>query len=396
MSEDLDPNGGTGLRTNKVAGQVPRGEATVDGQGNPLPLVNIEDVKPGDFGEVTFSFHLCDNPGYVWLNGSLVNADENGVTEAEEPSDQNGDSTVELLDEIQTTFWYDDGDNVLSGGTGQQGTNQVDIAFLLDRSGSMSDDRNFLASNISNVVGQIDSSGLDAQFALVPYEQGSDSCPTVIATDLTPTPSLDFSYSTCGGTENASEAILKASDSLSWRSGSKRIYVVLTDEDDDGSSTERTNALNRIDSENACLLAVSRNSNGSDELKTMSEQVQCGSWTDIGSGLSEQNIQDLIGFVQAVSGEEVFFRGTLREAMQALSNGDGIPLDGNTQTAFDETDDPEDSSARDCFMAGMSNYIGFAWYVPTSVGNQIQSDSVSFDLGFYTEQCRHNDGSGQA
>jgi hypothetical protein len=26
--------------------------------------------------------------------------------------------------------------------------------------------------------------------------------------------------------------------------------------------------------------------------------------------------------------------------------------------------------------------------------NEIQSDSVRFDLGFYTEQCCHNDGSG--
>jgi hypothetical protein len=34
--------------------------------------------------------------------------------------------------------------------------------------------------------------------------------------------------------------------------------------------------------------------------------------------------------------------------------------------------------------------------VPTDVGNEIQTDSASFDLGFYTEQCRHNSGSGTA
>jgi Ca-activated chloride channel family protein len=32
--------------------------------------------------------------------------------------------------------------------------------------------------------------------------------------------------------------------------------------------------------------------------------------------------------------------------------------------------------------------------VPTDVGNEIQSDSVAFDLGFYTEQCRNNDNPG--
>jgi hypothetical protein len=34
------------------------------------------------------------------------------------------------------------------------------------------------------------------------------------------------------------------------------------------------------------------------------------------------------------------------------------------------------------------------WWLPIDHGNQVQSDSATFDLGFYTEQCRHNDGSG--
>jgi hypothetical protein len=36
----------------------------------------------------------------------------------------------------------------------------------------------------------------------------------------------------------------------------------------------------------------------------------------------------------------------------------------------------------------------FAWWVPVDHGNEIQSDSATFDLGLYAEQCRHNDGSG--
>jgi hypothetical protein len=36
----------------------------------------------------------------------------------------------------------------------------------------------------------------------------------------------------------------------------------------------------------------------------------------------------------------------------------------------------------------------FAWWVPVDHGNEIQSDSATFDLGIYAEQCRHNDGSG--
>jgi hypothetical protein len=95
-------------------------------------------------------------------------------------------------------------------------------------------------------------------------------------------------------------------------------------------------------------------------------------------------------------GEQVFLEGTLREALNALSDGAGVPLDGDesTSTDFDETSDPPEDPARDCYSAADDvHYIGFEWWVPRSVGNEIQSDSVTFDLGFYTEQCRNNDGS---
>jgi hypothetical protein len=92
--------------------------------------------------------------------------------------------------------------------------------------------------------------------------------------------------------------------------------------------------------------------------------------------------------------EEVFFEGTLEEALSALQSGDGIPLDANGLTAFDELVDPDSDSARECFHPAMTYCLGFRWELPVEVGNVVQGDSVSFDLGFYTEQCRNNDGSG--
>ena len=49
---------------------------------------------------------------------------------------------------------------------------------------------------------------------------------------------------------------------------------------------------------------------------------------------------------------------------------------------------------RDCLPNSTTAYVGFEWWVPRDVGSEIQTDSMSFDIGFYTEQCRHNDGSG--
>jgi len=89
------------------------------------------------------------------------------------------------------------------------------------------------------------------------------------------------------------------------------------------------------------------------------------------------------------TGEDVIFRGTLRELESLLDptqQGPGQSQAGALPLDFDRTTD-----SQDCYPAGVTHCFGFAWWVPTDVGNEIQSDSVSFDLGFYTEQCRNNE-----
>ncbi|GAA0669333.1 SipW-dependent-type signal peptide-containing protein [Natronoarchaeum mannanilyticum] len=61
----------------------------------------------------------------------------------------------------------------------------------------------------------------------------------------------------------------------------------------------------------------------------------------------------------------------------------GLPLDG----------DGDEGGERACFDAsGDNTCLCIDWEIPTDVGNEIQTDSVGFDLQFYAEQCRHNDG----
>jgi predicted ribosomally synthesized peptide with SipW-like signal peptide len=90
------------------------------------PVIDLRDLKPGDFGSVTLEFALCDNPGFVWLTGALRSAAENGLTEPEaDDGDEDGDADatdpadVELLDAVQAAVWVDrgdsDGDGYLDG-----------------------------------------------------------------------------------------------------------------------------------------------------------------------------------------------------------------------------------------------------------------------------------------
>jgi len=171
------------------------------------PVIDLDDVKPGDFGEVTFDFILCDNPGFVWLDGTLRDASENGLTEPEADDPDEEEGVVELLDVVQAAVWIDDGNN---------------------------------------------------------YQNDTES-----------------------------------------------------------------------------PLAVG-------------------------------SIRDVLGMLNG---------GSLGTAL----NGD-IPAEEGGGAA----------GARNCFSGETEHSVVFAWWVPVDHGNEIQSDSATFDLGLYTEQCRHNDGSGMA
>jgi len=89
------------------------------------PVIELDDVKPGDHGGVTFDLALCDNPGYVWLQVADATASENGYTEPEaDDPDESGletlpgepptDHHVELLDAVQAAYWIDDGNNYVN------------------------------------------------------------------------------------------------------------------------------------------------------------------------------------------------------------------------------------------------------------------------------------------
>jgi predicted ribosomally synthesized peptide with SipW-like signal peptide len=83
------------------------------------PLIELTDLKPGDEGELTFSLHLFDNPGYIWIGSSAQSSAENGFTEPEldDPDEVDSETTPpesrdgDLIDRIEATLWYDDGDN---------------------------------------------------------------------------------------------------------------------------------------------------------------------------------------------------------------------------------------------------------------------------------------------
>jgi predicted ribosomally synthesized peptide with SipW-like signal peptide len=96
-------------------------------------------------------------------------------------------------------------------------------------------------------------------------------------------------------------------------------------------------------------------------------------------------------FADADAGFQPTNQQSLREFLATI-DGEGLTLDGNI-----DAEDGGGTGDQGCFSGSPSDGstvhgVSVVWWFPISRSNQVQSDSATFDLGFYTEQCRSNDG----
>ena len=430
-------------------------------------LVQFSDVKPGDSGEITFSLHLCDNPGYIWMQADNVSESEGVDTDAELAVDP--DNLGDLGDAIEARLWYDeDCDNVYNG------DGSVDIMLTLDFSGSMLYDqyggvvntneiqtngttysettkidlvelgtRQFidflqnanadvqvgvayfdgeksgdneprtgilqpLTSDLSVVDGAL--SGLRQKLANV--VSGSTNDPNVNEGDPDP---FSNAGSIATGTyigEGVDDA--QAELDANGRSGADKRNIVLSDgESFNGTgSTAFSSPTDAADSARAAPGGETLPSPPSPETDVYTINVNGSASTLLamagpagGSGgdpaffndLDDPlNIPTVFGNLAALATQEkIIMKDTLANVLAELVDGNGIPLDGNRATQYDEFNDPADDPNRDAFRGdGVMHCIALSWELPFEVGNEVQGDTLAFDLGFYTEQERHNDGAG--
>ena len=421
-------------------------------------LVQLTDVKPGDSGEITFSLHLCDNPGYIWMQAGNVSEDGGTATEPEMLVDP--DNLGDLGDAIQATLWYDeDCDNVYDG------AEPVDIMLTLDFSGSMlydgfgglvnTDDiaingttynettkidlvelgtRQFidflqnanadvevgvayfdgeksgdneprtgilqpLTDDLSVVDGAL--SGLRQKLANVvsggagstPFDGDGDPNPFAgggIATGTYIGEGVDDAQSElANGRPGVAKQNIVLSDGESFNGTGSTTFSSPTAAADDARAASPSPATDvytiNVNGSASTLLAMAGPAGGAGGDPLF--------FNDLDDPL---NIPTVFGNLAAQATQEtVIMEDTLASVLTELADGDGIPLDGNRATLYDELADPADDPDRDAFRGdGVMHCVALEWELPIEVGNEIQGDTLAFDLGFYTEQARHNDGAG--
>ena len=423
-------------------------------------LVQFSDVKPGDSGEITFSLHLCDNPGYLWMQADNVSEDGGILTEPETAVDP--DNLGTLGDEIQATLWYDeDCDNVYDI------DEPVDIMLTLDFSGSMlydqygglvsTDDIQLNGTTLSETtkidlvelgtrqfVDYLQSQNADVQVGVAYFdgEGTDDNVPRTgilqpLTTDLsvvdgalsglrqklanvvtgsapsTPfdgdgNPSPSFTNGIATGTyigEGVDDA--QAEIDANGRNGVDYTNIILSDgESFNGTgSTQFSDPVTAADNARAGSLSpptdvftISVGSANDSILQSMAGSAggtggDPSFFSDVDNPL---NIPNVFGNLASQTvAERVIMQDSLATVLTELADGNGIPLDGNRATIYDELTDPADDPDREAFRGdGVMHCVALSWELPFTVGNQVQGDTLGFDLGFYTEQERHNDGAG--
>lgn len=344
--------------------------------GDEMPVFTLDDVKPGDAGEVTVSLHICDNPAWLYMGGELTENAENGQTDPETEVDESGgdlgDGAGELADAIETTVWYDENCNNVLDGEGEGDGDAVCVQMVIDDSGSMSGPRiQNTRSGAKSLAETVLNANPDNKVGVTRFDT-SASTPQSLTDNLSAIESAIDNDVQAGGGTNAQAGVDEGQAELEENcpEGHKKVMVVFGDGDinTDGQSAKDAGIE---------IFAIGVGGASLSDLEGLASEP-----TDehVFLGANDEAIEQLFAQVgeTITEGEEVITSGTLAEVMADLE--DGVALDGDRS-----------SEDRDPFMPSMTHCLGFEWEVPADVGNKIQTDSVGFDLAFGAEQYRHNE-----
>jgi hypothetical protein len=432
-----------------------RAGAAAPSSAAPRPPVALDDVKPGDSGEIAFDVTLCGNPGYVWMDARLDGTAENGLTDPErtapaEYSDgappttgnasvltvDNGVLEVNVATDVSGalagqpwTYTFPDGrteqflffeiyalrdddarsdtavgafetDFPASGvpGTTYPGTytvpvNGVDLsvtrAFTLDPVDAL--------LTVEYRFENVDPTGRIADLRLtqyVDYDVGQFSNTDVGAFRSAPDRSVDWVrqsglpgfgrgiHAGFGATRPAeAHHVGHRSPVLSEAFGADRLPGGDAYRGDVGFALEYS--LGELAPGDAATLTTAF---------AVAESVPVLEALLLKPRL--EFVSDLPDAVRTTlrDGNDVIFEGTLAQFLALAASGHGVPL-GRSPTAGPVPREGLVAVPPACLDTSPTVHRPtLEWALPDDRGNEVQTDSVSFDLGFYAEQCRHNDG----
>ncbi|WP_424017057.1 VWA domain-containing protein [Halorientalis pallida] len=342
--------------------------------GDEIPVFSLEDIKPGDSGEVTISLHICDNPAYLRLVGDIVENAENGQNDPElDAEGADTDGIGELADEIQVCVWYDeDCDNVYEPtGTGQQ--QELEVALVSDVSGSMQGTP--LSALKTAATDFVDNLSSPDEAAAISFS-GSAQTDQELTTNYQAVKAAINNYS-AGGSTSIAAGINEGADELlngtNATAGASKVMILLSDGNSSASAAQ--SAATAAQNAGIRIFTIALGNANTSLLESLASSPD-----DAFIAPDPADLDTVYAEIAQIvlAGEQKILEGSMTDVFAQLSQG--VLLDGNRQEAGVQ---PYPGVTTQC--------LGFEWELPFEVGNQVQSDSVSFDIGVEAEQSRNND-----
>jgi Ca-activated chloride channel family protein len=342
--------------------------------GDGIPVFTLEDIKPGDTGEVTMSIHLCTNPAYLQLVGDITENAENGQNDPEVAAEgADTDGVGELAEAIQVCLWYDeDCDNVYEPtGTGQQ--QELEVALVSDVSGSMGGSA--ITSLKTAATDFVDNLSSPDEAAAISFAS-SASVDQELTTTYQDVKNAINAYTAGGGTSIAAGISAGENELINGTNatpGASKVMILLSD--GNSSATAAQSAAQSAKDAGIRIFTIALGSANTSLLESLASSPD-----DAFIAPDPADLDTVYSEIAQVvlAGEQKIFEGSMADAFDLLS--EGVLLDGNRQ---EEGDQPYPGQTTQC--------IGFEWELPFEVGNEVQSDSIAFDIGVEAEQSRNND-----
>lgn len=143
------------------------------------------------------------------------------------------------------------------------GSRWADIIFLMDNSGSMSDEINAVSNNVLDFVDNLVASGIDFALGLCRYGQSAyGGNPIIEDNGILTNDATYFKYDVwarnyaSGGTEPGYYAIVQSANSFIFRPGAQKIFIIITDETPDQGGASESDALNTCVNNSITLFAL--------------------------------------------------------------------------------------------------------------------------------------------
>ncbi len=369
-------------------------ESFANGVSTQESLIELEDVKPGDCGEVTFSLHLCDNPGYLWWIAQTGAVDE------------------ALAKAIKVTAWYDlNCTNQFDEGQGDRIlVETTDLYTFLNERLSPGGRRlspepygeGFITDSLESAAGE--EGGNEGE------DDGDQPCLFLDKIDFG-----DDTITVDGDGMLLEETVVERAEEGEMQA-QLAFVLLLTDPDNDieivlqvSELVQKTNdseeILREIGSYEGEVIefdwdilqsyTVGDTQYVSSDVGICQTGLRAGPPEDPGGGpefILKPKDECTLGETNVTSPTEVGPPG----GGSGSGPGQGGGLAAFSAVEFYYCADLEGAPPALCFPAEKTFCVAFKWCLPTTTPehiddiNELQAKSVRFDLGFYTEQCRHN------